>query len=183
MVKQNLNLNADIIRISKRFALLHIKHVDLYGTFDDYVSELSYSILKNISSYDEDRGSFSTWCYKVLGTKIIRDIVKKIRKNNIYEIKSLDEDINDEGDCLANIISDSIDYREDIERKLIVKELFLKIIPLISEDFKTYAIGGKTITEMAHEKNISKQNMFNKIHREKIRLRNMFQDNELELLR
>lgn len=177
MVKLDSDLSLQILKLSKKFASRHLKHADLYSGFEDYVSELNCSVIKNLKSYDENKGAFSTWCYAVFETKIIRDIVKSIKRENIHEVKSLDQDINENGDSLIEIISDSINYQEDIERKLIARELFNRIIPYISSDFIKYAIQEKTITELAKEKEVSKQNMFNRINRERMKLKSAIENN------
>ena len=183
MIKLDSELSLQILKLSKKFASQHSKHADLYGGFEDYVSELNCSILKNLKSYNENKGAFSTWCYAVFETKIIRDIIKSIKRENIYEVKSLDQDINENGDSLIDIISDSINYKEDIERRLFAKELVRKILPYVSRDFLKYAIQDKSIMELAKEKEVSKQNMFNRIKRERIKLQSALQNNDFSSLK
>lgn len=183
MIKLNSDLSLQILKLSKKFASIHSKHSELYGGFDDYVSELNCAILKNLKSYDETRGAFSTWCYAVFETKIIKDIVKYMKKESIYEVKSLDQDINEDGDCLIDIISNNINNREDIERKLFAQDLVRKILPYVSRDFIKYAMEDRSIIELAREKEVSKQNMFNRIKRERIKLKLAIENNDFKNLK
>ena len=183
MIKCDSDLSLEIIKLSKKFASLHSKHMDLYGSFEDFVSELTYIVIKNLKSYDKSKGNFSTWCYKVFSTKIIRDIVKNIKKENIYEIKSLDDCIDDDGNSLIEIIPESFNYKEDLENKINSKNIVYKLLPYMSKDFIRYALEEKLIVELSREKNISKQNMFNKIKRERLRLRKALENNNFDKLK
>lgn len=176
MIELNSDLSLQILKLSKKFAQQRIQHTSLYGSFEDYISELNYSILKNLKSYDENKGAFSTWCYTVFETKLIRDIIKNLKRKNTYEVKSLDQIVNENGDSLTDIISDSVNYKENIERRLFAKELVRKILPHVSKEFIDYAVYDIKISQLAKNNLVSNQNMSSRIKRERIKLLSILQD-------
>ena len=60
MIKLDSELSLQILKLSKKFASQHSKHADLYGGFEDYISELNCSIIKKLKSYNENKGAYWT---------------------------------------------------------------------------------------------------------------------------
>lgn len=182
-MKCDENLALDIIKLSKKFASMHKDYVGIYNTFDDYVSELSTLVVKNIDSYDPEKGKFSTWCYKVFSQKTLKDLMKSMKKNENQYLNSLDQPINEDGDVLMDVIPEDRNYQEDIEENLYAKDIYKKLYPYLSFELKSYVIDNKTIPQIAKEMNISKQGLYNKIEKEIQNIRLALEQDNLNLLR
>lgn len=172
----------DIIKLAKKFASTHKQYANVYDSLEDYISELEYSVLTGLNNYNTAKGAFSTWCYAVFGNAVIKEIVSQMRQCRDAEVISLNVLINDDDDTLEDTISDNVYTRENIEEQINNRLIFKKIYPYLSENFKDYYFNDKTLEEIAIKTHTSKQNVNQKLDREREKLRLALEQDNLKLL-
>ena len=172
----------DIIKLARKFANTHRQYAEMYDSTDDYVQELVLSVISNVDTFDNTKGAFSTWCYTVYGTKIVKDLVYQLRQKRTCETVSLDAAIDDDGTTLSDLIVDNT-CSDNIEDRLHSKLIYKMLYPYLSENFKDYYFNDKTLDEIAQKEHTCRQNIFKKLNTEVSRLRSALENDNLNLIK
>lgn len=99
-----------------------LKKLNLYNDRDNYFDVGMIGLIKAVDTFDETKSSKATYFYKC----IMNEIFMTLRKKKINCI-SLNQEINENGDTLEAIISDSDDFTKQIDKDETLNDIYKAI--------------------------------------------------------
>lgn len=112
----------------------------------DLTQEVFIAVLKSIAHYDEKKGSFRTWLYKVATNRLV-DYYRSRKFKELQRVEPIDAyDLEDPQDWTV-----SLEYREEVEK---VTALINQLDAVTQQVMRLKLFGEYTFQEIAHMANI-----------------------------
>ena len=165
---QQIHFKKNAHRLAWGFINKNLKYIKYFDSADDMFQELMLCGWKYLHLFDENKGKFSTFLYKVFASAVnlkIRQVNQYKRKLN-YNIQSLQSKL-----CETVILEDVIPDQKNLFERIDNKILFKKVLPFLSKQAYMVYFQGYTLKEvaLAYNTTISALNSALRRNKEQIR--------------
>lgn len=129
-----------------------LKKYNLYNKRDDYIDLCYIGYAKALKNYDPSKSKFSTYSYQCMKNEVLYQMRKERALKRQRTEVSLDEEYDEIGHSLNDIIPSDVDMEQDLIEKETNKELREAISKLDTNEQivikNVYNIGGDSFNKM-----------------------------------
>ena len=147
----------------------------IFETWEDAYQSLMLAVWKCLSRYDDKRGKFTTFALAVCKMATYREYNKQNNKKHKHTSISVDEEIDDLGHTIADVIGEEIDVEDKIYKEEITEEIILRLHPIAFD----YYVMELTQTELSAKYNIAQASISRIISKNISRIRTQLFMDEL----